>query len=132
MQIEKLKQLVEKYQVIENGTTTSGRSRSQINWVKISTELNRNYRDCQHKWTAVSKASLKIGAFTKEEEQYIRSRVSDCKEGIGSAIWTELERELGRKRRSIQDKYNYLTKKKKTLTGGSNSNNSSNNNIVLG
>ena len=104
---------MQQYQVIETGTTTSGRTRSQINWVKISGELNRNYRDCQHKWTAVSKASLKIGAFTKEEESYILKRVADCNE-VGSAIWTELERELGRKRRSIQDKYNYLTKKKKS------------------
>lgn len=102
--------------MLEMGTTTSGRSRSQINWVKISGELNRNYRDCQHKWTAVSKSSLKIGAFTKEEEHYILQRVTDCKE-VGSAIWTDLERELGRKRRSIQDKYNYLTKKKKSFSG---------------
>jgi hypothetical protein len=104
--------LVMKYQSSVEGFTRTGRSKNQINWVKVSTVLNRNYRDCQHKWTNVSKSSLKSGAFTKEEEDYLLRRVVEWGDS-GPGVWTALEKEMGRRNRSIQDKYNRLMKKRK-------------------
>jgi hypothetical protein len=104
---------VSENQVIVDGVTSLGRSKSQVNWIKVSEVLNRNYRDCQHKWTSVSKSSLKKGVFTQEEEDLILSVVEE--HGDSGSTWTLLENELGRKRRSIQDKYNYLKRRKKNM-----------------
>ncbi len=113
-QIEQLKQLVADNQVVVDGVTSLGRSKTQVNWIRVSETLNRNYRDCQHKWTAVSKSSLKKGVFTKDEEDLIVQTVDQL--GDIGTTWNLLEHQLGRKRRSIQDKYNYLRKRKKNVT----------------
>lgn len=107
--------MVAENQVVVDGVTSLGRSKTQVNWIKVSDALNRNYRDCQHKWTAVSKSSLKKGVFTKEEEDLIMATVEQ--HGDCGATWNLLESELGRKRRSIQDKYNYLKKRTKKFVG---------------
>lgn len=104
--------MVEKNQINDSGFTQSGRTKSQINWQTISVALNRNYRDCQHKWAAISKSSLKSGSFTADESDYIVRRVTEWG-NKGPGIWTILEQEMGRKARSIQDKYNRLIRKRK-------------------
>jgi hypothetical protein len=81
--------------------------------MKVSSELNRNYRECQHKYSTASKTSLKGGAFTKEEEELILRRVDEWGERGGPGIWSTLEQEMGRKSRSIQDKYHRLVRKRK-------------------
>jgi hypothetical protein len=114
LQIDQLIKLVETNTKNDVGFTQSGRTKCLINWVKISDSLNRNYRDCQHKWATISKQSLKSGSFTDTESDYIVRRVHEWGDK-GPGIWITLEQEIGRKARSIQDKYNRLLSKKRKL-----------------
>lgn len=85
-----------------------------INWVKIAIMLNRHYRDCQHKWINMVKAELKTGVFTREEEEIVLQRVHEWgDQGRGKGVWIALEKELGRRNRSILDKYKRLVRKNK-------------------
>ncbi len=106
-QVENLRRLV-----AENTTHDEINGKKPlINWVKIAIKLNRHYRDCQHKWINIVKAELKTGVFTKEEEDLIVQRVHEWGDR-GKGIWVALEKELGRRNRSILDKYKRLVRKK--------------------
>lgn len=94
-----------------NHDDNGGKKKSVVNWVKIAIVLNRNYRDCQHKWINLMKSELKTGVFSKEEEELLLRRVQEWGDR-GKGIWVTLEKELGRRNRSILDKYRRLVKKK--------------------
>eukprot|EP01039_Chlorochromonas_danica_P003294 gene3294-3613_t len=111
-EVAMLTELVEQYQSKDEGMTDHGRSKTQVNWLEVSARLNRNYRDCQHKWINLSKAALKNGPFTPVEEEVILKRVEELGEK-SHGLWSKLEKELGRRSRSIQDKYSRMAKKKK-------------------
>lgn len=101
--------------VAENSTQgdPSSGKKPLINWVKISIMLNRHYRDCQHKWINLVKADLKTGVFSREEEELVLQRVHEWgDQGRGKGVWIALEKELGRRNRSILDKYKRLVRKK--------------------
>lgn len=106
-------ELVEQYQNKEEGITEHGRSKTQVNWLEVSARLNRNYRDCQHKYINITKSTLRNGPFTPNEEEIILKRVEELGEK-SHGVWTKLEKELGRRSRSIQDKYSRMAKRRKT------------------
>jgi hypothetical protein len=108
-QIEQLRVLVAENQRVYF-SDSSGKSRLKINWAIISRNLNRNYRQCQHTWSSISKQPIKSGLFTIQESTFITKFVEQ--NGENSSTWTILETELGRKRRSIQDKYNLMKRSK--------------------
>lgn len=53
---------------------------------------------------------MKTGLYTVEEEKYLLRRVAELGEN-SPGIWQQLEKETGRRSKSLRDKYHRLTNK---------------------
>ncbi len=76
----------------------------------MSRALGRDPLDCQVKWNAVYKASLKTGPFSAAEDEAIVRRTKEWGDK-GPGLWTSLEKELGRAAGEILARSKHVLKK---------------------
>lgn len=107
LQITLLKHLVETHRTStknnqqQNGIgQTVGRTGSTINWVLVAQDLLRPYKECRNKWKNLIAPRGKKGSFTPEEDQAVVTRVAEWG-NRGPGLWTSLERDIGRRGKSI-------------------------------
>ncbi len=87
-----------------------------IQWAAIGIALGRVPSDCCDKWhkTMASKAWI-CGLFTEEEDLMILHSVREWEEKFGHkpGVWTQLQKELGRRSKAISQRWKVLMEKQK-------------------
>jgi hypothetical protein len=103
--------------VTEQNMNTDSTGKVTVNWTRISKELNRGYYDCQNRYNTLSKADLKVGRFTPEEDMVIAQEwaANQREQRNGRGLWMALEKTLGRRNDVIRKRWqNVLSKKVQT------------------
>jgi len=98
------KEEVELLQEIVPKNTRENPKKVTYNWDVISQLMNRRYFDCQNKWNTISKSTMKVGRFTAEEDDIIRTTVSEWpapKQGM----WVHLQTLLNRRNDVIRKRW---------------------------
>eukprot|EP01034_Spumella_vulgaris_P023837 gene23837-30112_t len=94
-EITQLQQLVVKHR-----NTKHGGDEGTINWVLVAQEAGRAYKECRNKWKVLSAPRGKKGGFTPDEDRLVAERVAAWG-SKGPGLWTSLERDIGRRGKSI-------------------------------
>jgi len=91
------------------------KGKMMYNWDAVSKALNRRYYDCQNKFNTISKANLKVGRFTQEEDETIRRTVGEMGHKQKQGMWMHLQGQLGRRNDVIRKRWQTVLCKR---TGG--------------
>jgi len=79
-------------------------TKERVDWKTIGKELNKKPRDCTDKWGQMAAAKMKKGVFTPDEDALIIHTVREWG-NKGNGLWVKLQSDLGRYRRSIQQRW---------------------------